>query len=604
MLYPLSYKGPSTRDRGSLAYAVGQAGGGYRDRMAGMRRRWVESGGVRISVVEQGGEGPVLLLVHGYPDNLSVWDGVAERLAARFRVVRYDVRGHGDSEAPATPDGYRMEHLTADLLAVKHAVSPGAPVHLVGHDWGSIQCWPALNPAHFRSFTSISGPDLDQTGTWLRTWRRRPLQVARQVTHSWYIAAFRLPVLPELLWRIPRLRRRFHATYHDARAGLHLYRANMMKPPSPPARVTLPVQQVALTQDPYVTRPLLDVADPWCERLWRRELVAGHWAPRTHPDAVARLITDFADHVDGQPAPRELDRARRGPGENRTRRGAGKNRSRRGEDRADMAGRLALVTGAGSGIGRETALALAAAGAEVLCVDIDFDAAQRTAARAGGAAYQLDVADGAATATLAGHVTAEHGVPDLVMANAGIGVSGSFLDTSEEDWRRVLDVNLFGVIHTLRAFLPAMVERREGGHVVITSSAAAFLPTPTLPAYATTKAGVLMLAQCLAGELRPAGIGVSAICPGFVHTNITATTRFAGTTPEEERERQRRAFAMYARRGYGPEKVAAAVVAAVRADKLVVPVTPEARVGALGARFAPTVTRAIGRWLGEQADRR
>jgi NAD(P)-dependent dehydrogenase (short-subunit alcohol dehydrogenase family)/pimeloyl-ACP methyl ester carboxylesterase len=542
---------------------------------------------VRVSVLEEGVPGaPVVILVHGYPDNLSVWDGVAERLAGRFRVVRYDVRGHGESGAPDGRDGYRVDALGDDLRAVKDAVSSDVPVHLVGHDWGSIQCWAALDPELFSSYTSISGPDLDHIGAWTRGWRRRPGQVLRQVAHSWYIGAFQLPRLPELVWRLPRLRHRFHADYRDARNGIQLYRANMMKPTKTPATVTLPVQQIALTQDPYVTRPLLDAADPWCERLWRRELAAGHWAPRTHPAAVARLITEFIDHVDGAPAPRELARARRG------------------ERRPELAGQLALVTGAGSGIGRETALALADAGAEVLCVDIDLGSAEQTAKQAGkqAAAYQLDVADGPATERLAAHVAGEHGVPDLVMANAGIGVAGSFLDTSVEDWRRVLDVNLWGVIHTLRAFLPAMVERREGGHVVITASAAGYLPNPTLPAYSTTKAGVLMLAQCLAGELDEAGIGVSAICPGFVHTNITATTRFAGTTPDEERELQRRAFAMYGKRGYGPEKVAAAVLAAVRAGTLVVPVTPEARVGALGARFAPATTRAIGRWIGKVAN--
>jgi NAD(P)-dependent dehydrogenase (short-subunit alcohol dehydrogenase family)/pimeloyl-ACP methyl ester carboxylesterase len=541
-------------------------------------RRWVQADGVRLSLVEQG-SGPVVILVHGYPDNLSVWDGVAERLAGRFRVVRYDVRGHGQSEAPDDTDGYRVERLHADLLAVKDVVSPDEAVHLVGHDWGSIQCWGALDPSLFRSYTSISGPDLDQIGVWLKGWRRRPLKVLRQVLHSWYIAAFQVPRVPELVWRSRRLRAKFHADQRDANNGVQLYRANMMKPAKRPRTVELPVQQVALTQDPYVTGPLLDVAEPWCPRLWRRELAAGHWAPRTHPDAVARLITQFIDHVDGEAAPRELERAKKGT------------------QRPVMGGQLALVTGAGSGIGRETAIALAKAGAEVLCVDIDLAAAKETAVLAGGTAYELDVADGVATGRLAETINAAHGVPDLVMANAGIGVSGSFLDTSLEDWRRVLDVNLWGVIHTLRAFLPAMVERREGGHVVITSSAAGYLATPTLPAYSTTKAGVLMLAQCLAGELDEAGIGVSAICPGFVHTNITATTRFAGTTPDEERARQQRAFAMYERRGYGPEKVARAVLGAVRAGRLVVPVTPEARAGAFGVRYAPATTRAVGRWL-------
>lgn len=527
----------------------------------------------------------MVLLVHGYPDNLSVWDGVAERLAERFRVVRYDVRGHGGSEAPTTRDGYRMDKLVDDLRTVKDAVSPDEPVHLVGHDWGSIQCWGGLDPALFRSFTSISGPDLDQIAVWMKGWKRRPLKVLRQVLHSWYIAAFQVPRIPELVWRSRRLRTKFHADYRDARNGIGLYRANMLKAGKRPRTVEIPVQQVALTQDPFVTGALLDVADPWCPDLWRRELAAGHWAPRTHPDAVARLITQFVDHVDGQPAPRELERARKH------------------KNSKPMSGQLAVVTGAGSGIGRETALALAAEGADVLCVDIDLDAAKDTAARANGTAYELDVADGPATERLAETVNSEHGVPDLVMANAGIGMAGAFLDTSVDDWRRVLDVNLWGVIHTLRAFLPAMVERREGGHVVITSSAAGYLATPTLPAYSTTKAGVLMLAECLAGELDEAGIGVSAICPGFVHTNITATTRFAGTTPDEERARQQRAFAMYERRGYEPAKVAAAVLGAVRDGRLVVPVTPEARIGAFGVRYAPTVTRVIGRWIGARAAR-
>jgi NAD(P)-dependent dehydrogenase (short-subunit alcohol dehydrogenase family) len=269
-----------------------------------------------------------------------------------------------------------------------------------------------------------------------------------------------------------------------------------------------------------------------------------------------------------------------------------------------MAGQLALVTGAGSGIGRATALAFAAEGADLVCVDIDLGAAERTAAEVDGAAFQLDVADSAATQQLADRIRSELGVPDLVMANAGIAVAGSFLDTSEEEWRHIVDVNLFGVVNTLRAFVPPLVQRGEGGHVVVTASAAGFLPSPSLPAYSTTKAGVLMLAQCLAGELAPDGIGVSAICPGLVHTNITATTRFAGTAPDEERERQALATEMYRRRGFGPEKVAAEIVAAVKDKRVVVPVTPEAKVGALATRVAPGATRALLGWLDGLANAR
>jgi NAD(P)-dependent dehydrogenase (short-subunit alcohol dehydrogenase family)/pimeloyl-ACP methyl ester carboxylesterase len=532
-------------------------------------------------------DGPVdgvpVVLVHGYPDNASVWDGVVPELAGRFRVIRYDVRGTGESGEPSARDGYLISRLVEDLVAVVRSATD-QPVHLVAHDWGSIQAWGAVSDPDlehlFASYTSMSGPDLDHVGAWMRSGSR--VRVLRQLLHSWYIGAFQVPLIPELVWRLPALRRKFRASYRDARNGLELYRANMVGRLSRPGarRVSVPVQQLALTQDPFVTPGILEAADPWCERLWRRPVVGGHWLIRDRPVLAARMIVEFIEHVEGGTAPRELGRA-----------AVGSDHS---------TGRLALVTGAGSGIGRATAIALARDGMDVLCVDIDFDAASRTAQEIGGAAFQLDVADAVATQRLADHVVAEHGVPDVVMANAGIAVAGPFLDTSLEDWQRVFDVNVWGVIHTLRSFLPPLVERGEGGHVVITASAAGFLPLPTLPAYGTTKAGVLMLAQCLAGELAPDGIGVSAICPGFVHTNITSTARFAGLSAEEERARQAHATELYRRRGFGPEKVAAAVVAAVKDNRAVVPVTAEAKFGAVANRISPAATRAILSALGRR----
>lgn len=535
---------------------------------------------MRLAVYEGGVlGGPTVVLVHGYPDNASVWDGVVALLEERFHVVRYDVRGCGESGEPSSGrDGYRISVLVDDLVEVVRAVSSG-PVHLVAHDWGSIQAWTAVagHQELFSSYTSISGPDLDHIRAWMR--RGRVRDVIRQVAHSWYIGLFQVPVVPELVWRLPLLRRRFQARYRDARNGLQLYRANMFGGGRTEARrVSVPVQQLALTRDPYVTPAILTAADPWCEHLWRRPVGAEHWAVRRRPATIARLVCEFIDHLGGTAAPRELERAKVGP-------------------RAAMEGQLALVTGAGSGIGRATAVALAEQGADVVCVDIDLASAERTAGDVKGVAFQLDVADSTATQRLAERVLREVGVPDLVMANAGIAVAGSFLDTSADDWRRIIDINLFGVVNTLRAFVPPLVQRGEGGHVVVTASAAGFLPTPSLPAYSTTKAGVLMLAQCLAGELAPDGIGVSAICPGFVHTNITSTTTFAGLSSEEEQERRARATEMYRRRGFGPEKVAAEVVAAIRDKRVVVPVTAEAKVGALATRFAPGTTRALVGWI-------
>ncbi len=553
-----------------------------------VRTSSVWADGLRLLVKEQGDPGrPTVLLVHGYPDNSSVWDGVAELLAERFHVVRYDVRGAGGSAAPGDRAGYRLDRLAADLATVARATSPDGPVHLIGHDWGSIQGWHAITePAYaplFASYTSISGPCLDHIDAWMRRklTRLRFGPVLRQLTHSWYIAAFQVPKVPELVWRLPFLRARFGAEKRDAVNGIELYRANMLGVRRTERRTAVPVQQLALTRDIFVLPDLLEAAQPYCDALWRRPLPYEHWAPRTHPAAIAARITEFIDHLAGRPAGRELRRARVT------------------SEPAPFAGRLVLVTGAGSGIGRSTTLAFAAAGADVLAADIDETGAATTAHRAreqGVEAYPytVDVADGAAMAKLADQVRAEHGVPDIVMANAGIGVAGGFLDTDEEDWRRVLDVNLWGVVHTLRAFAPMLVERGQGGHLIVTASAAAYCPWPDLSAYATTKAAVLSLAQSLRTELAPHGIGVSAICPGLIATNIANSTRFAGQDEETQRRSRQAADALYRRRHYGPDKVATAVLRAVAANKAIVPVTPEAHVTAAAARLSPALVRGIG----------
>ena len=148
--------------------------------------------------------------------------------------------------------------------------------------------------------------------------------------------------------------------------------------------------------------------------------------------------------------------------------------------RARIEGSVALVTGAGSGIGRATAELLARRGARVLALDVDGDAARHSAEVCGGQAYQADVADGDALDEVAADVEARHGPLDLLVNNAGVGLSGRFLDTTMDDWDWILGVNLLGTVHGCRAFGPAMVARGRG-HVVNVSSALGYFPAPPSP---------------------------------------------------------------------------------------------------------------------------
>ncbi|MFE1012476.1 SDR family oxidoreductase [Streptomyces sp. NPDC058794] len=575
----------------------------------GARERWVRSDGVELCVAELGDPvRPTVVLVHGYPDSKEVWSEVAARLAGRFHVVLYDVRGHGRSTAPSPlRGGFTLEKLTDDFLAVADAVSPDRPVHLVGHDWGSVQSWEFVTVERTRgriaSFTSMSGPSLDHFGHWINKRLRRPTprrvgQLLGQGAKSWYVYLLHTPVLPELAWRGP-LGRRWPGILRraeklpdgayptaslptDAAQGAWLYRDNVrprLRRPRDDAHAHAPVQLVTPLEDAFLSERLHDELELWVPHLTRRTLPAKHWVPRTRPDRLADWITEFVTAVEGGRP--------------------GATASGRYADR--FAGQLVLVTGAGGGIGRATSLAFAEAGARVVAVDRDAEAALRTAelSRLIGAtaawAETADVSDEQAMEELAAKVAAEYGVVDVLVNNAGIGLSGSFFDTTPQDWKKVLDVNLWGVIHGCRLFGGRMAARGQGGHIVNIASAAAFQPSRALPAYGTSKAAVLMLSECLRAELAGQGIGVTAICPGLVNTGITSTAHFAGVDADEEKRRQRRAARLYGLRNYPPEKVADAVLEAVAHDRAVVPVTPEARGAHLMSRAFPGVLRRLAR---------
>ncbi|GAY15676.1 SDR family oxidoreductase [Mycobacterium sp. shizuoka-1] len=578
-----------------------------------MTMRYVDgTDGARLAVYEEGNpDGPTVVLVHGWPDSHVLWDGVVPLLADTFRIIRYDNRSAGASTGPASFSSYTMEHLADDFAAVIAEVSPGRPVHVLAHDWGSASMWEYVaRPGaadRVASFTSVSGPATDHFSRYVRDGLKRPYRpktfarAVSQAAHLSYMAAFSVPVLAPALMRlaaaplqillrrgIPADRVHYGQTFtSDAANGLKIYRANFFHSLWHPRRdryVDVPVQLIVNLDDPYVRPYVYDDTARWAPRLWRRDIRAGHWSPMSHPQVLAAAVTELAQHLDGKPASRALLRAEV---------------SRPRKHFGDM---LVSVTGGGSGIGRETALAFAREGAEIVVSDVDEAAVKETAARIGahgGVAhpYVLDVSDADAVERFADAVSAEHGVPDIVVNNAGIGAAGAFLDTPADQFDRVLDVNLGGVVNGCRAFARRLVDRGTGGHIVNVASMAAYAPLQSMSAYCTSKAAVYMFSDCLRAELDAAGIGLTTICPGLINTNIVSTTALHAPHGKRSTVAPRRAQLekMFELRGYGPDKAAAAIVSAVKKNKPIRPVAPEAYLLYGTSRIAPQALRSTAR---------
>lgn len=525
--------------------------------------RYVTSAdGIRIATYVTDRPGAeVVVLVHGYPDNHSVWDGVAGRLSERFTVVAYDVRGCGESDAPPTRDGYLIERLVDDLYAVIDAVSPHTPVHLVAHDWGSIQSWAAVvdqrRPGRVATYQSISAPSAEYAAAWIKNSRHHPRATLRQLRHSWYIGMFQIPRLPEMLFGSDALdsmmeraaaKTRGSAAVvttpsrhlHDRINGLELYRANLRtrsEAEPRPIGTDLPVNVIVPRDDAYVTAQLASESpQPWVDDLTITPVAGGHWVISERPDVITRIVTEFIDaQTDAQSRPAQRD--------------------------GTFANKLVFISGGARGIGRATAFEFARAGADLFIADIDEQAAKEVCnelrtLRVGAWSAHLDVADAAEWTELANHIKRTHGRLDIIVNNAGIGMGGPFLKTSVDDWNRILDVNVWGVIHGTRTLTPLLIEHGLGGHVVNIASAAGFTPSKQFPAYATTKAAVLMLSECLRAELAVEGIGVTAVCPGFINTDISRTTVHVGVDAETSAQMRERQIAAYQKRNYSPEKVA------------------------------------------------
>ncbi|KWR75583.1 short-chain dehydrogenase [Cupriavidus sp. IDO] len=247
----------------------------------------------------------------------------------------------------------------------------------------------------------------------------------------------------------------------------------------------------------------------------------------------------------------------------------------------DFCGKTAIITGAASGIGLALAEALAARGADLALADIDpqgLDAARARLAPTGRriCTRVLDVSCEADVRAAAAEFTATLGDVHLVFNNAGIDMSGALASLSEQDWRRAFNVNVFGVIHGIRHFVPLLRRHGEPAHIVNTASGAGFWVNGEIPmgAYAATKACVVALTEALEQELSGTSVGVSVLCPGPVKTSIAERSAYAS-------EQLRTSIAA----GATPEAVAKHVLEALCAGEFYI-FTPTRMRASLAQRFA------------------
>ncbi|MGF7000883.1 SDR family NAD(P)-dependent oxidoreductase [Paraburkholderia sp. GAS32] len=260
----------------------------------------------------------------------------------------------------------------------------------------------------------------------------------------------------------------------------------------------------------------------------------------------------------------------------------------------NLAGKNVLITGAGSGIGRSTALAFARHGAKLVLSDINqtnLATVEREVTSLGAAclALTVNVADDNAMRAFADEVHAKFGALDVLINNAGIAYCGNFLDSPPESWQRLYDVNVKGVLSGCYLFLPKMIAAGGLRRVVNIASANGFAPLPTLAVYSASKFAVLGFSEALSMELEDTNVGVTVVCPGAINTAITTGANvIAPSVPEAQKLRLQ---GYYRNKGTSPDLVADAIVEGIISERGMVVVGTSARPSYHVKRLFPSLYR-------------
>jgi len=265
----------------------------------------------------------------------------------------------------------------------------------------------------------------------------------------------------------------------------------------------------------------------------------------------------------------------------------------------EIAGRVAVVTGAGSGIGRAMVAHFVEKGMKVAAADIDTEAAAETASLAGGDVLvrSVDVADADSVESLADAVYERWGATHLLCNNAGVFQAGLSWQRSVADWEWAFGVNLWGIIHGVKSFVPRMLEGGDEGHVVNTSSVAGFVAAPFSGPYNVSKVAAFSMSETLAHDLRAVGakIGASVLCPSSIRTGIAHTDRVRPGGPSDEGDDAavvRESLFQITETGIDPSEVPPMVLAGIEAGDFLIATKPSYR-NQIETRFDALLERRL-----------